>query len=154
MTRYYVLLLLVFSTGNFLTADINRSPKNRPNNLSDFKVQKLPQKSYMVEGNRTTDIQKRADFEEKRITLCLLKINEFLTSKGFKTENVAFQMKFRNLLKFKYKNKAFLNGERLPENISAEIFKIYNDTCKMIRTRPINIPHGINSYLVGNELSE
>jgi len=146
----FVLLLLIAS----LDADFNRSSLNKNEDMSKYKVNKLPQKSYMVEGNRSTDIQKRTDFEQKRIHLFLMKINEYLLSNGFNPENVSFQMNFRNILKLNFTNDVYLNGKRLPQHISDEIFKIYKETCKMIRTRPIDIPNGINHYINDNDDNE
>ncbi len=134
--------------------DVNKElkEKQKPKILETEK--KNDPQSFLLEKDKVADEKKRLELEEKRFHLFVDKANTYLISKGYQTENVPFKMKFKNIMKFKFKNKAYLNQKRLPKEESDYLFKTYVDTCKQTRTRIINLPEGLKKCDDCPELQE
>ncbi len=78
------------------------------------------------------------------------KANDYLKTKGYQTEKAAFYMKFKNNWHLNFSDKAYLNKKKLPANITAELFKLYNETTKNQKTLIISLPDGLAKINVEN----
>ncbi|HOD54430.1 MAG TPA: hypothetical protein PKJ08_07880 [Candidatus Cloacimonadota bacterium] len=144
-----ILLMMMILAVNLMFADVTDVSKElkekQKAQIMESEKKNDPQ-SFMLEKDKVTDEQKRHEMEVQRMNLCIQKINNFLISKGYQTDNAPFKMKFKNIMKFKFKNKAYLNNKRLPKEVSKEVFKLYYETCKQVRTKTLNLPEGLKLY--------
>ena len=144
-----ILLMMMILAVNLMFADVTDVSKElkekQKAQIMESEKKNDPQ-SFMLEKDKVTDEQKRHEMEVQRMNLCIQKINNFLISKGYQTDNAPFKMKFKNIMKFKFKNKAYLNNKRLPKEVSKEVFKLYYETCKQVRTKILNLPEGLKLY--------
>ncbi len=71
--------------------------------------------------------------------------SDLLNAKGYKTENVAFSMKFKNIWYLSFSNRVYLNQQRLPKDISKEIFALFYKTSSHKDFLIISKPDGLKN---------